>query len=172
MTINKYKASPVSNNDILTLTKKFRKIFGIKENDYVDIVRIMEYSFPFAIRTEKEDDKLQDILAYTDHDNKIIIIREDAYVNAIEGQGRDRFTIAHEVAHFILHGSNGLILGRTFSGEKIKTYEDPEWQADAFAGELLCPTAATKGIDVMEITKKFGVSIDCANTQKKKGERK
>ena len=67
-----------------------------------------------------------------------IQIREDVYERACEGRGRDRLTIAHEIGHVILHG--GLPLRRSVvSPDSIRTFESSEWQANAFAGELLMP---------------------------------
>lgn len=53
--------------------------------------------------------------------------------------------------------------------EKIKTYEDPEWQVDAFAGEFLCPNVATIGQTIEQIIEKYGVSADADRNQMKKG---
>lgn len=69
-------------------------------------------------------------------------IREDVYENANNGQGRDRFTIAHELGHLILQHNH--ILARTSSLMTHKPYEDSEWQADNFAAEFLMPYGFVK----------------------------
>jgi hypothetical protein len=66
--------------------------------------------------------------------NNAIALREDVYAGAWDGNGRDRFTACHELAHFLLHRTVTLARMRDDSD---KIYCDAEWQADTFAGTLL-----------------------------------
>ena len=94
---------------------------------------------------------------------RMIFIREDVYEGAWGGGGRDRMTIAHEIGHAMLH--SGMALGRRM-GQEIKPYEDPEWQAKAFAGELLVAyDHLPKCSNAIEVVNMFGVSEDAANQQ-------
>lgn len=43
---------------------------------------------------------------------------------------------------------------------------DPEWQANAFAGELLAPFQYIKHMEIFDISTKYGVSIEAALVQK------
>ena len=43
---------------------------------------------------------------------------------------------------------------------------DPEWQANAFAGELLAPFQYIKHMDIFDISTQYGVSIEAASVQK------
>lgn len=62
------------------------------------------------------------------------------------GNPRARFTVAHEFGHVILHGHLAST-GHSMNGEQVlfarrsqlKAFEDPEWQADTFAGAVLMP---------------------------------
>jgi hypothetical protein len=95
-----------------------------------------------------------------------IIIREDVYDGACRDVGRDRFTMAHELGHYILHHTVGLERRRAVSRDSIKPWLSSEWQADAFAGELLMPVAAINGCRTFsEIVAACGVSNDAAHTQ-------
>ena len=92
-------------------------------------------------------------------------IRDDVYERACEGRGRDRLTIAHEIGHLVLH--HGLPLQRSDPPRNvIKPYEDSEWQANAFAGELLMPLPWVRrrchGPD--DLPELFGVSDSAAQT--------
>ena len=79
------------------------------------------------------------------------------------------FTIAHEIAHYILHANPSIArYPRIYPGDDVKPYEDSEWQADAFAGEFLCPCQAIRGMTPEEVADKFGVSVQAAKTQLKK----
>lgn len=63
-----------------------------------------------------------------------LVLREDVYERACRGNGRDRFTAAHELAHYLLHRNLGFARNRE---EHHKIFQDSEWQADVFAGTLL-----------------------------------
>ena len=94
---------------------------------------------------------------------KELKIRDDTYENAINGIGRDRFTIAHEIGHIFLH-SNNVSLAR--SNEEIPIYCNPEWQANTFARELLCPiNGIIKGDNDETLAKRYGVSKEVARIQ-------
>jgi hypothetical protein len=43
-----------------------------------------------------------DIHGETSVEERLIRIREDIYLGAIQGMGRDRVTVGHEVGHYIL----------------------------------------------------------------------
>jgi len=94
-------------------------------------------------------------------------IREDVYAGAYAGQGRDRFTIAHELGHFLLHNQPGL--ARTLkAAATLKPFVNSEWQANSFAGALLIPTdVALRLRDPLAIAVECGVSVDAANVQLK-----
>jgi len=174
MIANKHKATPLSNADIRDLAMQFRKMLGIGDSAPIDICAVMEIAMPlldpdFNYSVRERADMELDAHAYTDPDNGEIVVLDTIYDRAFEGHGRDRMTIAHEIGHYLLHNKQMCVLTRVFDGEKIKPYEDPEWQANAFAGEFLCPAAATKDLTAEEIATRFGVSIDAARTQKKKG---
>jgi len=168
------KASPLSNSIIADVAQQLRKILGYTSSESIDIVTVLEQldilipSFNYDIRL-KEDMRV-DAHGYSESekDSNTVIIREDAYENARVGKGRDRFTIAHEIGHAILHNMGLIPLSRTYPGEKIKTYEGIEWQADAFAGEFLCPAFVIKNMSINQIVSKYGVSEACARAQKKK----
>ena len=55
-------------------------------------------------------------------------------------QTRKRFTIAHEIGHFILHCGQSLSCGSTDIEAWKGDQSDPERQADEFASELLLPS--------------------------------
>lgn len=116
-----------------------------------------------------EDHELYNKYAETDILNKIIKIRESVYLGASKGNVRDRFTIAHELGHFILHSIGGFSLARHI--EKIEVYENPEWQANTFAGEFLVPTSFIKDLSEEEIANRYGVSKTVAKIQLKESKK-
>ena len=68
-----------------------------------------------------------------------IALREDVYVGAWTGNRRDRFTVCHELGHFLMHRSVTMARARD---DADKIFCDSEWQADTFAGTLLMSAPA------------------------------
>jgi len=95
----------------------------------------------------------------------LIRIREDVYLRAAAGEGRDRLTIAHEIGHLFLHEDTAIALCRLEPNQKLKPYEDPEWQADAFGGELLASSYLIQNMNEHQIKVKCGVSASAARCQ-------
>lgn len=100
-----------------------------------------------------------------------IAIKSSVYEGAVADQGRDRMTIAHELSHALIIKHSGIKLNRCFSGEKIVTYKDPEWQAKCLAGELMIPANLVKGMSPEQVAAACGVSYQAAlyqlNVQKR-----
>lgn len=97
-----------------------------------------------------------------------IRIREDVYDGALADCGRDRMTIAHEIAHYILLVVCGVKFARSFDGASIPTYQDSEWQAKALAGEVMCAAHLISAMNPTQIVEECGVSLDAAEYQLKK----
>jgi Zn-dependent peptidase ImmA (M78 family) len=96
-----------------------------------------------------------------------IILREDIYEGAIEGVGRDRMTVAHEIGHLLMH--KNIAFARAEPGLAIRAFESSEWQAKCFSGELLVPTHfadVLRDMSVEQIAKECGVSCQAADYQK------
>jgi len=90
-----------------------------------------------------------------------IQLREDVYIAACDGQGRARFTAAHELGHLILHSRQPL--ARIEPHEDIEPFRASEQQANQFAAELLMPPAfITRSDTPQEIAERHGVSISAA----------
>lgn len=72
------------------------------------------------------------------------------------------FTLAHELFHYL----QSRILNFKFEDVvECKTYEDPEWQANNFAGELLVPKKYLD-LDDEELVNRFKVTMECVLTRK------
>lgn len=96
--------------------------------------------------------------------------RGEIWVNASEARQwppRRRFTIGHELGHWVMHrsGQQALFCRKTTVSEAARPARDIEEEASAFAAALLMPQwlfvrehARTKG-DVAELGATFGSSI-------------
>jgi len=121
----------LSTQKIYTTASSVRKIFAsmMDAAPYVPIDKIYEVlptlieGFSFEILTEKE---IGDDHGLTYPDKKVIQLREDVYEGACQGNGRDRFTMAHELGHLFLH--RNVSFARNSHNTKVPLYMNSEWQ--------------------------------------------
>ncbi|MDO4478840.1 MAG: ImmA/IrrE family metallo-endopeptidase [Lachnospiraceae bacterium] len=167
--MNRYKADAVSRNEIRRFIHTLKKKVGLENKLYFPILPFVENILPILI-----PDFQFEVAPSIEMGNKhgetypsknLIRIREDVYLRAAVGEGRDRLTIAHEVGHLFMHEDDSIALCRLAPTEKLKPYEDPEWQADAFGGELLASSYLIKGMNPLAISINCGVSISAARVQ-------
>lgn len=164
------KAEPRSKKNIENIVKKLKEDCKISSAKEVDILRILDlltikYDYDYEVVTDEKLNK--SIYAETDLINKKIYIKESVYEQACLENPRDRFTIAHEIGHLVLH-TERIILCR---GEEIKKYESPEWQANVFAAEFLAPKSEIKNLTEEEIAKTYKVSRSVARIQLKESKK-
>ena len=167
--MNCYKAAPISRNDIRRFIRHLKKKVGLENELYFPILSFVENILPILI-----PDFQFEVVPVAEMGNKhgetyptknLIRIREDVYLRAAAGEGRDRLTIAHEVGHLFMHEDDCIALCRLAPTEKLKPFEDPEWQANAFGGELLASSYLIQGITLYEVSEKCGVSVSAAEIQ-------
>lgn len=164
-----YKADAISRNDIRKMVYILKKKIGLENELYFPILQFVENILPLFIPDFQFEvvpvDEMGDKHGETYPAQKRIRIREDVYLGAAGGKGRDRLTVAHEIGHLFLHEDSCIALCRMGSTEQLKPYEDPEWQANAFGGELLASSYLIKGMRDCEVSEKCGVSISAARVQ-------
>jgi Zn-dependent peptidase ImmA (M78 family) len=98
-------------------------------------------------------------------------------VNSLHSARRQRFTIAHEMAHLLLHANEDLHVDKSFpigfrTEKSSLAIDDKEIEANQFAAELLMPAAwiladvQARHIDfegddaaIQELAEKYGVSV-------------
>jgi Zn-dependent peptidase ImmA (M78 family) len=129
--------------------ENFRKAYIFSEDLPVDIERIVEAILSISIIPEKSLQKSCDMDGFITKDLKSIYVDEDLYMDD-RYYKRVRFTIAHEIGHYVLH--RGAIENQKFEGEedwvKFRMNIDErelswfEFQASEFAGRLLVPVDA------------------------------
>ena len=164
-----YRAEPVSRLDVRRLVDYIRMITHTENDIYFDVMSLLEFDMVKLIDGFEleivESKKMPNLCGETIPSQKKIRLNEEIYVKALEGDGYARFSVAHEIGHLIWHTPESISLCRLKHGEKLITYEDPEWQADAFAGELLMYHPLVKNMSPLEIELKCGVTRKAAITQ-------
>lgn len=160
-------AKPRSRADIRKMANKLRELVGFNDELYFPIVEFVEWilanpdnGIDFEIL---DPDEMMDTYGTTNTGANKMRIRSDVYDGACEGNARDRFTFCHEVGHYFLHQPEAI----SFARGAIPRYQDPEWQANTFAGELMAPYSLVKGMSVTEIAEKCGMSMQAASIQYK-----
>ena len=97
----------------------------------------------------------------TDPAGHFIMLREDVYLKAYDGDPRARFTVAHEWGHWTLHVNQPL--ARAPDPKLVRPYQCAELQAHQFAAEVLMPRDLIKPNEtVASIMSRFGVSKEAA----------
>ena len=165
-----YEAEPLSRANIRDYATNIRAAIGFDQTPYIPIGDLLEFVLPRVMPDffwdvwEKQQMGASHGLA--NRDTNSVILRNDVYVGACNGVGRDRFTVIHEIGHLLLHHKDRLSLRRAVG--KPKVYRDPEWQANCFAGEFLVSHKLVNQFhNVLEVSSAFGVSMDAARKQLK-----
>lgn len=159
------RSAALSRKDIRELTMELRKICGLQEKLYFPVVEFIEWvlgnpdnDFDYEIVPERE---MEDTYGTTNTSCNVMRIREDVYDGAVNGKPRDRFTLCHELGHFLLHQPKYV----NYARGDIPIYCQPEWQANTFAAELMAPYSLVRNMTADEIAKECGMSKQAANIQ-------
>ena len=163
-----FKAAPMSRKSIRAIVKMVKKKCGMGNVMKIPVCGffefIMERLFPgFEWEIVDENEMMEEGLTLS-ADNTILI-RQDVYIKACNGDGRARFTIMHEIGHFLLHGPQRVALCRLAPGEQLKKFENPEWQADNFAAEFLMDFDLVMGLNYKEISRECCVTYGASQTR-------
>lgn len=155
--------SPMSRRNLREFAYQFRKICGLEDELYFPIVHFIELILPklgfdYEIVPVKE---MGNAYGVTHTGMRVMKIREDVYDRAVQGYQRDRFTLCHELGHFLLHTPERV----SFARGNVPAYMSPEWQANVFAGELMAPYNLVCNMTPEEIADKCGMSMTAAQIQ-------
>lgn len=165
------------------------------EGDSIDIIACLEDGEETARRLGLKDpivfvpfewerpDQEEARVSWTGEAFKVEL-RQDVVDRARAGEGRDRFTAAHELAHVVLHGELLKSARRPhlfrdigkMRPQDLKPYKDPEWQANSWASAFLMPYEGAKRFlgrqsfrfELTDFCENFGVSHQAANIRLEK----
>lgn len=144
---------------------KIRSVFGCDSRFDFPIIEVIEYQlqkiFPDFLFDVQDEFEMRKDEGRVPIGKCQLILREDVYVAACRGDGRARFTAAHEFLHFLLHRNVSFARARD---DTDKIYCDSEWQADEFAGALLmCTNHANLFASSEEAATKCAISKHAAS---------
>lgn len=165
MIIRGTKVKPRTYWEIEEITRNLRKYYEADDMVLFPIVKMVEAIAREGFQVVGNNEiGNNDGLTYPD--SGIIQIREDIYYSACDGDERARDTMAHELGHFILHGSTSM--ARSNVASVVGPLMDSEWQADEFSGLLLAPTHIIAGRTAADVTKRCGIPLQTAINRVKK----
>lgn len=177
-----YKMKPRSRDVIRRYAHRLRQLLSI-DSAKVDVIKVIEQLwYEDIISLEIVDDyTLDEHYGETIH----LLVNGDpiphiklenrVFEGAADDNPRDRFTVAHEIGHAILH-KESVTLARSISHRsKNLHFYDSEWQASAFAAEFLADIRHIRRDDeVFDIEGRFGISAQSArilvDTLRRRGE--
>lgn len=154
--------------EIFRLAKRVRRDLRITSDSF-PVLPVLEIAFPqiFEGFSFESGDVAEMGLNHglTIPADNVIKLRLDVYEGAYNGVGRDRFTAAHEMGHYLMHRNAPMKFHRTSRGV-LPAYRNSEWQANTFAGALLMPEELLIGCrSLREVMERFEVSWDAARVQ-------
>lgn len=157
-----------SSGAILVSAMEIRRACELQNDFFFPIAKFYEFiphfipgaRFEILYREELGNDH-----GRTFPDAGLIQLREDVYEGACENKPRDRFTLAHELGHLLLH--RGMSLARIDPADPPPIYRNSEWQADKFASYLLIPPHLVGNCSSLhDVVAKFVVSYEAANARR------
>ncbi|MDO4604567.1 MAG: ImmA/IrrE family metallo-endopeptidase [Helcococcus sp.] len=163
-----YRATPISRKEIREVANVIRRWYKLENTLDFPIVEVFESLACFELFNYEIVPKeiMGNKYGETFPSEKHINIREDIYDKACEGDPFGKSTIAHELYHLLFHKENTISLCRTGGDiQNRKVYEDPEWQANCFAGELMVPKDLIAGMIKDEVIENCNVSESMADYQ-------
>ncbi len=165
-----YIVEAKSRDDLREYAREIRQKIGLDDRLYFPVVKVLEIVFQeiypqLDIEIVENDDLPKNVHADTDIINEIIRIKEYVYEGACNNNGRDRMTIAHEMAHYLTVCVSGFKIVKNYERKKVPAYNNPEWQAKCLAGELLIPAHLVEGMSVEEVVRECCVSVEAAEYQ-------
>lgn len=167
---------PLNEKQISDIAYKLRDLIGMKKQYKFPIVEFVEIvlsriddTYGFNV-TEIDDPEIDGMYAFYNPRENEMTIRSDVYEQALNGDGTSRFTIAHELGHYILH-RKGVRLCCISDDFEVSEKYDPEWQANKFAVALLMPEYLIGDMSAEEVASIFGTSLQAAEISCNKGKK-
>ena len=168
--MKRYSVEAKSRIELRQLSLKIREKVGYRDCLYFPIVSFMEHVMPkyfsnynYEIVPDRELLSNQDAVTIIQGAQGTVVIKESVYEGACSGNGRHRMTIAHEVVgHYVPVCVMGYKIVSLRDGEKVKAYNDPEWQAKCLSGEFMMPQHLVGGDSPEQLIQKCGVSQSAA----------
>ncbi|MEH6487429.1 ImmA/IrrE family metallo-endopeptidase [Hyphomonas oceanitis] len=165
MSGNNFEVPPLPWSGIRGRVTSLREGFGLADREMMPVMEFLEKVLDHKLGLQLEvgsHAEMGGAEGYTCQLGNFIQLREDVYQKAWAGEGRARFTVAHEIGHLHLHAGQPIRLARTTSN--IPAYRLSEPQANQYAAEILMPPKFFSINDTAElVAARHGVSVSAAS---------
>ena len=125
--MNCFKADACSRKDIQRFVRSLKKKVGLENELYFPVIEFLENVLPMLVPGFNyeivSEEEMGNKHGETYPSKNLIRIREDVYIRAANGEGRDRLTIAHEIGHLFMHEDDCVALCRLDPNERLKALE-------------------------------------------------
>ena len=161
-------AKKINRPTIRKIASNMRSICGLNK-PYINMEELIDFILPrvwpdFYYTVEEVED-MGENLGLASPEKASFALRRDVWDAMRRGCPTHRFIVMHELGHLILHKPSRITYPKRLV--RVSPVNDPEWQADTFAAELLanhsfvdmCPRGAR---DLAPLT---GVPIEMALKQ-------
>jgi len=150
------------------IADNLRRQLGQADTPRVPVIEIIERVLDqrlglvhFQVGSHEEMGRAE---GYTCPKGEFIMLREDVHEGVWAGEGRARFTTAHELGHWAMH--TNIPLARAQRGDGTPAYRLAEPQANQFAAEFLMPECFIDASDEEDdLIERFGVSWEAARNR-------
>lgn len=155
---------------IENVAQAIRSKLNLAENDKICLLNVLDKKLTLIdpnLKYEIVDNGefSEGTEAEADTENKILRIPRKIYQLLQNGDPRSRFTIAHELGHFML-GHDGLRQRNSLNPYPTPKRRRQETEANTFAAELLVPIKAAMNKDSpRDIANSFSVSLQMAENR-------
>lgn len=163
------KTKSLSVAKITSIADRLRKRYKISVAEPFPILAFLfelHYKGLLTIQILPDSDSLfnsSEVAKYSPIDN-FIYIKEKVIRELSNKNYHANFTLAHELFHYLEYA---VFKYQFEEAENVLAFEDPEWQANEFAAELLIPTDAIKNQeDLSALANKYQVSDEAIITRK------
>jgi hypothetical protein len=171
-----HRVPPLSDNEVREEAVHTREFYGTANRRPVNIIRCLESGSILTrngrrklIYNVVDNHELQDVDGCTEFmvDTVIIAVKRSVHDKAKWGDGRSRMTLAHELAHGVLHYGKAMFRASNASGatelSRTNAAESAEHQAKVFASAFLIDDKVADTLtSAEEISIEFGVSLEAA----------
>jgi Zn-dependent peptidase ImmA (M78 family) len=157
-----FRVAPMSWDAISSSADDVRRALGLGDTQFIPVMdiieRVMDQQLELLEFRVGDRFHMGNAEGHTCPAGTFIELREDVYAGALAGDGRARFTAAHELGHWILHAKRPL--ARLKPNERPGAFERSEPQANQFAAEFLMPRQFfRRGDTAATLARRHGVSI-------------
>lgn len=154
--------------EISGIADNVRHRLGLWDEPHLPVMELLERVMDHRLslfRLEVADHaEMEGAEGYTCPKGEFIRLREDVYNGAWKGEGRPRFTAAHELGHWAMH--TNIPLARAKRGDGTPAFRLAEPQANRFAAEILMPRRfISSWDDENDLMERFGVSWEAARNR-------